>query len=349
MVDADAESLELSKTKWTIRDLSKEELKFVVRTFAQRIGADRILEDAYRRRAVITPECLRNALSLNDWPGEDARCIEMAWVSQPLKNTEYKRLSRYSVFWQVRGGANPGLDMWIGREPQKPNEEEAILSDRELLQEICNVYPFYVSNEMRDQHILRQAKWHLTRVSVIVVTSAVAFGIVFTVLVQAFGFSWTLVYLLLANALLAAVGYRVAGFAARRFGIIGASTFLLLTLLIILWILQEFLYPAELQVWQRHSVIFCASLLIALYATSRRCPYSLSDLIGLPSRERFRLVYDRSIKPTSIGTVFAYSVVRLAEHSLINDIRSGDSLILIILLPMAIVTIIEFMRRDARN
>ena len=198
----------MSRTEWTIQDLSKEELKFVVQTLAQGIGADKILEDAYLRRAVISYEELRNALSLNDWPREGARSVEMAWISQSLENTEYERLAGYSVFWQVRGGANPRLDMWIGREPQKPNEEEAILSDRELLQEICNVYPFYVSNEMRDQHILRQAKWHLTRVSVIVVTSAVAFGIVFLVLLQAFGFSRTLVYLLVANILLAAVGYR---------------------------------------------------------------------------------------------------------------------------------------------
>ena len=53
--------------------------------------------------------------------------------------------------------------------------------------------------------------------------------------------------------------------------------------------------------------------------------------------------------PTAIGTVFAYGVVRLAEHTLTNDIKNGDSLILIVLLPMAIVTIIEFVRRDVRT
>ncbi len=116
-------------------------------------------------------------------------------------------------------------------------------------------------------------------------------------------------------------------------------------LLLVVFVRALFEYTNELPL---DFVILGACMLIGVFASEQRDPYTIGDVFRLSGWDRVRRVYHGSIKTTSVVTIFTYGAFRLAEYTITN-MNSDSSLGLLLLIPMAIVAVGEFVRREIKT
>lgn len=155
----------------TIRDLSRAERDLVIRTFAHAIGAASDWEKARASRAIVTPEDFVTQLSLKEWLSTETTAIELAWLSEPIPESEHQELNGYSVFWASEGN---GFQIWIGRTPFRPSDKSAYLRNEEVLQAIIETYWIYITPQQRRTHRLAILRWRIQRALIPVLVFLVA-------------------------------------------------------------------------------------------------------------------------------------------------------------------------------
>ena len=93
-------------------------------------------------------------------------------------------------------------------------------------------------------------------------------------------------------------------------------------------------------------VVFGACWLLGLFAADCRDPsFTIGEVLNLSGWNRVRRVYEGSVRTTSVVTVFTYGAFRLGEYTIAN-IEWDSSLILLPLVLMAIVAVVEFVKRE---
>ncbi len=324
----------MSEGDRTIRGLSKQEREYVIKTFARRIGASKVLDG--KAWKVIPQEEVLEALGTGNWPGPITSPIELAWTSESLDHADFRGLKGYSIFWQRTEHA---LEMWIGRYPVRPLDNTSILADGELVSEILTVYRVYLSKETRAEHLKLMVKWWFRRSAITVVPLVLGLVLVATLVFQNTGVSYRSAFALLSYLLGAALMH----YATKLFGQMSAPLIVAASLLLLVVYLQ--VRAEHASSLALNDTVFGACLLVGVVAAQYRDPYTIGDVLMLSGWDRVRRLYEGSIRTTSVVTIVTYSVFRLAEYTIIN-IKWDSSLVLLPLVPMAIVAVAEFLRRE---
>ena len=330
------EHLKLSRQDRTIRDLSNQEREYVIKEFVERIGASELLDS--KAWKVIPYERLVKILKTDDWPGPITTHTELTWLSHPLDNANFKDLKGYSIFWQKTDNA---LEMWIGRYSERPQDTNSILTDSQLLAQILSVCRLYLSEEMRVEHSNSVVKRWLRQMTFALVPQVLGLAFISTLVFQAFGISYRSAYLLLGYL----IGVTLTHYATKLFGQRSILVIVVAMLLLLIVYLQVLIEDAN-SLLQLDIYVFCACWILGIFAADQRGPsMTIREVWDLPGWNRVRGVYEGSIRTTSIVTVFTYGAFRLAEYSIAN-IDWGSSLVLLPLLPMAVVAVAEFVKRE---
>ena len=326
--------MKLSGRDRTILDLSSQEREYVIKEFVERIGASELLDS--KAWKVIPYERLVKILRTDDWPGPITTHTELAWLSHPLDNANFKDLKGYSIFRQKTDNA---LEMWIGRNPERPKDTNSILTDSQLLAQILSVCRLYLSEEMRLEHSNSMVKRWFRQMAFALVPQALGLALISTIVFQSFGNSYrSASYLLAYLTGVALVHYATKLFGQRSFLVIVVAMLLLLVVY-----LQVRIEDAN-SLLQLDTYVLGACLLLGLFAADHRGPsMTIREVLNLSGWDRVRRVYEGSIRTTSIVTVFTYGAFRLAEYSIANW---DSSLVLLPLVPMAIVAVAEFVKRE---
>ena len=168
-------------------------------------------------------------------------------------------------------------------------------------------------------------------------------GLVFlaTLVFQTQGISYTSTLYLLPYPILAVLMYYgVKLFGRNSVPVIVAAELLLLVVYVRVRLEDANVLPLDF-------VVLGACMLVGVYASEQRSPYTIGDVLSLSGWDRVRRVYDGSIKTTSVVTIFTYGAFQLAEYTITN-MKSDSSLGLLLLIPMAIVAVAEFVRREIK-
>ena len=116
----------------SIRDLNRDEQRFVIRTFLLAIGADQGLTRLAHVKREVRYEDVLKVLNVSTWPTAEATQVELAWMSEPLCHPDFPRLQTYSVFWS----SSSALELWVGTTPRKPIQQSSFLTGATLLSTI---------------------------------------------------------------------------------------------------------------------------------------------------------------------------------------------------------------------
>ena len=119
----------------SIRDLNRDEQRFVIRTFLLAIGADQGLTRLAHVKREVRYEDVLKVLNVSTWPTAEATQVELAWMSEPLCHPDFPRLQTYSVFWS----SSSALELWVGTTPRKPIQQSSFLTGATLLSTIIPV------------------------------------------------------------------------------------------------------------------------------------------------------------------------------------------------------------------
>ena len=320
----------------TILDLSNQEREYVIKEFVERIGASELLDS--KAWKVIPYERLVKILRTDDWPGPITTHTELAWLSHPLDNANFKDLKGYSIFWQKTDYA---LEMWIGLYPERPQDINSILADSQLLAQILSVCRFYLSEEMSVKHSNYMVKRWFRQMAFALVPLMLGLAFISTIVFQAFGISYRSAFLLLGYP----IGVALMYYATKLFGQRSIIVIVVAMLLLFVVYLQVLIEDAN-SLLQLDIYVLGACWLLGMFAADHRDPsMTIGEVLNLSGWERVRRVYEGSIRTTSIVTVFTYGAFRLAEYSIAN-IDWDSSLVLLPLVPMAIVAVAEFVKRE---
>ena len=120
----------------SIRDLNRDEQRFVIRTFLLAIGADQGLTRLAHVKREVRYEDVLKVLNVSTWPTAEATQVELAWMSEPLCHPDFPRLQTYSVFWS----SSSALELWVGTTPRKPIQQSSFLTGATLLSTIIAGY-----------------------------------------------------------------------------------------------------------------------------------------------------------------------------------------------------------------
>ena len=140
----------------SIRDLNRDEQRFVIRTFLLAIGADQGLTRLAHVKREVRYEDVLKVLNVSTWPTAEATQVELAWMSEPLCHPDFPRLQTYSVFWS----SSSALELWVGTTPRKPIQQSSFLTGATLLSTIIRFYGIRISEERRSSKLVRFAKRH---------------------------------------------------------------------------------------------------------------------------------------------------------------------------------------------
>jgi hypothetical protein len=119
----------------SIRDLNRDEQRFVIRTFLLAIGADQGLTRLAHVKREVRYEDVLKVLNVSTWPTAEATQVELAWMSEPLCHPDFPRLQTYSVFWS----SSSALELWVGTTPRKPIQQSSFLTGATLLSTIIPI------------------------------------------------------------------------------------------------------------------------------------------------------------------------------------------------------------------
>ncbi len=333
----------------SIRDLNNEEIDYVIRTFARRVG----LDSALSRKEdwdVISVEELVEALAINEWPDVHASATELLWCSEPLQSERYSRLNKHSVFWQR---TKMDFRLWIGSRPHIPANKENIVGSKELLNRVVILYKVYITDEHRHDHQVAIKKWKLKRLTTSTILNVIGVITIATYCWIRWGPDTGE---FIKNLLLGLASYTIVSTAGRsfvrRFGylLISFATMLVLLFAAYIIILVSIrLGEVNISPSDTDAIAFGLSWILGQIVSELKYPkMTLGDILRAGGLRGF---YKVTIATTALVIVPTYGALKVIEHIIrIFTIESSMSLFLIPVSGMVVIALYEFIRRElARN